>query len=325
MKARAPVAANRLRSALKSLFAWAVGQGLLTSSPMDGIAKPTREKKTADDIRALTDAELVLLWREIEKARLAPGIIAAFKVLALTGQRPAEIAGLSLAELRHLDDAANAVAEMPAERMKAPPAPRLADQRAGRAGSSRSRSPARTNRPGSKAGRSANTSSPRGSPIARTLPGIRSARRSGAIIDGLDTTGADGAVVRGLQADRPTPHSFRRTVATGMARLRIPREDRSAVLAHVEDDVLGGHYDAWDRLPEKRIALDAWARHVEELLVGSQVDRRCRAPGPRWRAMSDVLIDRLRRLGARPDLFLLVPYIGPPQTSSTSPWRYWTN
>ena len=86
---------------------------------MDGIAKPTREKKTGADIRALSDAELLLLWRAIEKARLAPGIIAAFKVLALTGQRPAEIAGLALSELRHLDNPAKAVAELPADRMKA--------------------------------------------------------------------------------------------------------------------------------------------------------------------------------------------------------------
>ncbi len=62
--------------------------------------------------------------------------------------------------------------------------------------------------------------------------------------------------------------------------------------------MLGGHYDAYDRLPEKRVALDAWARHVEDLLAGDEVDRRRRAARPRRRAMSDVLIDRLRRLGA---------------------------
>ena len=55
-----------------------------------------------------------------------------------------------------------------------------------------------------------------------------------------------------------------------MARLQIPREDRKAVLAHVESDVLGEHYDAHDRLDEKRIALDAWAHHVEELLSGAK-------------------------------------------------------
>ena len=53
-----------------------------------------------------------------------------------------------------------------------------------------------------------------------------------------------------------------------MAKLGIPREDRRAVLAHVEDDVLGRHYDAYDRLPEKRRALAAWAAHVDALLSG---------------------------------------------------------
>ena len=72
------------------------------------------------------------------------------------------------------------------------------------------------------------------------------------IIPALDPTGEDGDIVRRLQADPPTPHAFRRTCVSGMARLGIPREDRKAVVAHAESDVLAGHYDAYDRLREKR-------------------------------------------------------------------------
>ena len=57
---------------------------------------------------------------------------------------------------------------------------------------------------------------------------------------------------KAIQAPYPTPHDFRRTVATGLSALGVPREDRLAVLAHAQDDVHGIHYDKYDRLAEKR-------------------------------------------------------------------------
>jgi integrase len=86
------------------------------------------------------------------------------------------------------------------------------------------------------------------------------------IIARMEPDGADAEAVRSLKESAPTPHDFRRTVATGMAALGIPREDRKAVLAHVEDDVHGRHYDKYQRLREKRIALETWERHVAEVL-----------------------------------------------------------
>jgi integrase len=78
--------------------------------------------------------------------------------------------------------------------------------------------------------------------------------------------------VETLKAEPPTPHDFRRTVATGMAVLGIPREDRLAVLAHLQGDIHGSVYDKYERLKEKRVALETWERHVQNLLD--------RAPGP---------------------------------------------
>ena len=56
-----------------------------------------------------------------------------------------------------------------------------------------------------------------------------------------------------------------RTVATGMARLGIPRDDRLAVLAHSYDDV-HAVYDKFERLPQKRAALEAWEQHVRKVI-----------------------------------------------------------
>lgn len=252
---RAPVTANRVRSVLVTLFQWAVDEGLLAASPMTGVRKPHRERRLAVD-RVFTDAELAVIWRAIDAARLDHAVRDALKVLALTGQRPNEVAGFAVRELVDLEDPTQARIEIPAHRMKArrrhvvpltPSVVALIQDRL-------------LSNPDSD-----HVFASRYSQIARVARhSLSQAMRR--IISELDETGADAPVVCGLKADPPTPHAFRRTVATGLARLGIPREDRKAVLAHVEGDVLGGHYDAYDRMAEKRRALEAWDRHVSRLL-----------------------------------------------------------
>ena len=90
-------------------------------------------------------------------------------------------------------------------------------------------------------------------------------RRAKYLFADLDD-GADKEIVSKLKADRPTPHDLRRTVATQLAALGIPREDRMAVLDHSDGDVHDIHYDRHDRLREKRVALDAWSRKVAEII-----------------------------------------------------------
>ena len=90
------------------------------------------------------------------------------------------------------------------------------------------------------------------------------------VIGALKAEGPNAAVIKRLKDDPPTPHAFRRTCATGMARLKIIREDRMAVLAHKDDTVHSRHYDAYDRISEKREALETWAQHIEDLLAGKK-------------------------------------------------------
>jgi integrase len=66
----------------------------------------------------------------------------------------------------------------------------------------------------------------------------------------------DAKTGRTWRHDRPTPHDLRRTVATRLAELGIPKEDRDAVLNHTPRDVGKIHYDLYDREREKRQALD---------------------------------------------------------------------
>ena len=69
--------------------------------------------------------------------------------------------------------------------------------------------------------------------------------------------------------DRPTAHDLRcRTLATRLATLGIPAEDVKACLNHARGDVTGRHYDQYDRLREKRRALELWSEQVERIIEG---------------------------------------------------------
>jgi integrase len=62
-----------------------------------------------------------------------------------------------------------------------------------------------------------------------------------------------------------TVHDLRRTAATGMRALRVPREDVGMVLNHTPQDVTSRHYDHHAGADEKRVALSRWAKHLERL------------------------------------------------------------
>jgi integrase len=258
--ADAPVSANRLRSVLAKLFGWACESALLSSNPMLGVKKPHREGR--GKTRTLTDPEIRVLWHALENTTAAPGIVAALKSLLLLGQRPGEVAGMAISELHHLNDIRTAHWELPPARMKARkphvvPLPPLAREIV-MAELARQRRANLDTRPEfvfaskfSERARLARHS------LSQAL--IR-------IIDDLDQAGDDADTVAKLKADRPTPHDLRRTLATGLARLGIPRDDRLAVLAHAYGDV---HeiYDQYERLPQKRAALEIWERHLRKVIA----------------------------------------------------------
>ena len=59
-------------------------------------------------------------------------------------------------------------------------------------------------------------------------------------------------------------HDLRRTMRTGLSRLRVDRDIREVVLAHTRPGV-EGVYDRHDYLDEKRDALERWASYVRNL------------------------------------------------------------
>ncbi len=61
---------------------------------------------------------------------------------------------------------------------------------------------------------------------------------------------------------------LRRTCETMLASLRISKDDRSQLLSHGISGVQAAHYDRHEYIDEKRSALTAWERRLEEIRTG---------------------------------------------------------
>jgi integrase len=270
VKRTAPVQANRTQTIICTMFNWAVEEELLDTNPIAGLRK--RAKETAAS-RTLSDAENRVLWRALDAAgretETGGDVADALKALLLTGQRPGEVAGALQREIVVLGTT-KARWEIPAQRMKgrrphvvplAPIARAIFEQAI-----------SRRREQGDKDGVFGSRYLDRKTLARHSLS--QALRR---VVRRLDpetynslSGGADA--VQTLKAEPPTPHDFRRTVATGMSALGVPREDRKAVLAHVPGDIHGSVYDRYERFNEKRGALMVWERHLSAML-GLKISR----------------------------------------------------
>lgn len=62
----------------------------------------------------------------------------------------------------------------------------------------------------------------------------------------------------------------RRTVETEMARLGVSKDLRAHILSHGLGGIQDRHYDRYDRIDEKRQALEMWEKHLLELMAPYQ-------------------------------------------------------
>ena len=99
--------ANRARSALSAMYAWAIGEGLCETNPVVGTNKADEGKPRE---RVLSDAELAFIWNAAPD-RDHGHIV---KLLMLTGQRRDEIGSLRWSEI----DMAAKTITLPGERTK---------------------------------------------------------------------------------------------------------------------------------------------------------------------------------------------------------------
>jgi integrase len=231
----APVAANKALKATKTFLRWCVGRAVLDQSPAEGVPLPSKE--IARD-RVLDDNELahvILAARQIGGPY--SGIV---ELLALTGQRREEVAGLQREEL----DLARRIWTIPKSRTKNAKAHvvHLSEQ-----------SMAVLKRAGQR------------EPYVFSLLGTKPFQEFSRAKRRLDQLSG----VTGWRL-----HDLRRTCVSGMARLGIAPHVADKILNHQAGTISGvaAVYQRHEFLLERREALERWGAHVAHILAEASGD-----------------------------------------------------
>jgi integrase len=228
----APVAANKALKSVKTFLRWCVGCAVLDRSPAEGIPLPT--KIVARD-RVLTDEELVQV---IIAARKMGGPYARIvELLALTGQRREEVAGMRWDEL----DLARRVWTLPKSRTK------NAKEHVVHLSNESVDVLIRVEKRG---------------PFVFSVHGTKPYNEFGRSKHRLDE-------LSGVSGWRL--HDLRRTCVSGMARLGIAPHVADKILNHQVGTISGvaAVYQRHEFLSERRQAIDLWGGHLAKLLNGS--------------------------------------------------------
>jgi integrase len=254
-----PVQANRTLARLKTMFKWAADEEFVMSDPTARVRKVVKE--TARD-RALSDDEIRLFW--IACDRLAWPFGPMFKLLLLTAQRRDEVGWLEWSEI----DVAKRMWTMPREKAKNDRAhevhlsefametvdkvPRISCMPADGAGIEPSPYLFTTNG-------------------KRPVSGFSKAKQRldqhmlAALRHDFEEAGKEKerAEIAGWIL-----HDLRRTAATGMARLNIAPHVVDRILNHVSGTIRGvaAVYNRHAYLEERKAALEAWGRYVENIV-----------------------------------------------------------
>jgi integrase len=242
-----PIAANRLLAFVKTFFLWAIDEEIIDDSPAATVKRPVSEKDRARD-RTLSDAELCVIWKACDDL----GVFGrAFKLMLLTGQRRTEVGEMRWSELNLRDK----VWTLSRARTKAKRGHEV---------------------PLSEAAIAVISETPRlaGSEYVfstgthRTGDANEIAPISGW---GKSKEHLDRIVAAKMGADAVIEpwhlHDLRRTCATRLGKLGVPRIVIAKVLNHAIPGVTSV-YDQHDYEPEKRAALDRWATHLHGVVAG---------------------------------------------------------
>jgi integrase len=232
-----PIAANRTLAVIRRMFGWALSRDIVTANPCAAVKAPGKESRRD---RVLNPDEMAALWQALGNIELPISlpIRLALKLQLATAQRKGEVIDAEWSEF----DLAEGVWTIPGERAKngmphrvplSPFALAVLDE--------------------IKAGNG------RGGKWLFASP-----RRNGPI------TGA--AVDHAMRHNRgalgigeATPHDLRRTAASHMTSIGISRLVVSKILNHAEPGITAV-YDRHSYDREKRVALDAWAARLEEVI-----------------------------------------------------------
>lgn len=249
------VAANRARAYLSKFFNWCAERGYYGDDEMVPTARVARRlKREPVRKRTLSVAEARALW-EIS-GELGYPWRPYYRLLLLTGQRRSEVAGLQWADVNgdlwtqseNKADRTHLVPLVPAAVRELEAITRI--------------------------GTTYVLTTTGDTPISGFSKALK------LVADKItEKRKEDPDAYAGLFAQKWSAHDLRRTLATEVARLRFSGEVVAALLNHAPKGVTGRHYDHYDKLDEKRAALEAWARVVTEEPVVDNVVPLVRADG----------------------------------------------
>lgn len=233
----APREAEKCRQSTGAMFAWAVGQDIVDTNPVDGLEGYGRGE-LRDHV--LSPKEIQVLWSYLETSDLAPDMSDCFRLQLCLGSRIGEIAGMCAEEI----DAASWVWTLPAARSKNKK-PRLTPL----VGRARDIIGARLK-------------------FTRRGPLFVSERGNA-----LNSNNLAAALVdrrKNIQIEHFVSHDIRRTVATQLVELGISFDLVAAVLGHevggANVRVLARHYIRTDQVDRKRVALSAWDARLTDII-----------------------------------------------------------
>ena len=248
---RSPAVARATFAAVRPLFSWCLERDLISTSPCEGFRAPPRPKSRE---RVLTDDEIRLAWHGSERLSGLFGPLV--KLLILTGQRRAEVAGMTWSEI----DLPNRTWKLEGERTK--------NGRAHEVDLSEQALAVIAKIP--KTG--AFLFPARGEGAARGFSATKRQLNRRVREVGLSEVDDAGGLELGETPDAATwrLHDLRRTAATGMAALGFAPHVVERVLNHVSGSQGGlvGVYQRHEYRAERKAALVAWGSRVEAIVSG---------------------------------------------------------
>jgi integrase len=250
---KAPIQANRVLACVRKIFNWAISTDLAEFNPCDHLPAPGKEMRRD---RVLSEVELQAVWKATDHEDHL--MAALYKLRMLTAQRGAEVAGLRWNELEIKDSPGESWWTIPKERSKNKMPHRVPlSEAAVRLLQTLSE----------KQGKLKNVTK-RTSPFVFYAP-----RGKGHIVElqkAAQRIRETARVALELEEFDFTPHDLRRSAASYITSMGIPRLVVGRILNHAEPGVTAV-YDRHSYDGEKRDALDRWSKKLLTMVSGLKV------------------------------------------------------
>ncbi|MBF0371780.1 MAG: tyrosine-type recombinase/integrase [Magnetococcales bacterium] len=234
----ATVTTNRTLAVVRKMFNFAAERGVVDASPCAGIRAPIQEKQRD---RVLSEEEIHAFWTNLDVARMSEGSRLVLKLQLLTATRKGEVIVAAWEDF----DLKGAWWTIPADIAKNKMPHRVPLSQEALAVLVHIKT------------------------LSGESPWLFPSRIPGKHII---PTSVDHAVRKNLEilgAGQLVPHDLRRTAASHMTGMGISRLVVSKLLNHVESGITAV-YDRHSYDKEKRAALDAWGRKVNEIVTGQE-------------------------------------------------------